>query len=95
MRRAIVVAILAVGIIGVWWLAEDGGLQNRLGELGDEVVAKARGTPPPSWGDVADRVGEFATEEHGLKQIVGELGTGTEPSPDSPAAGPPKPAPAE
>ena len=38
------------------------------------MLQKARGGgPPPSWGDVAERVGEFAKEEQGLKQTVGRL----------------------
>lgn len=76
MRRIALVAIVAVGLAGVLWLAEDGGLQHRLADLGSEVMQKVRGAPPPSWGDVADRVGEFAEEERGLKATVGSLGGG-------------------
>jgi hypothetical protein len=39
-------------------------------------MQKVRGAPPPSWGDVADRVGDFAKEEQGLKKTVGALGGG-------------------
>jgi len=76
MRRILLVAIVAVGVAGAWWLAEDGGLQHRLGEIGGDVMEKVRGKPAPSWGDVADRVGDFAKEEGELKKTVGGLGGG-------------------
>ena len=44
-------------------------------------MARAGGAPPPSWGDVADKVGEFASEERDLKRVVG----GEKVAPDPPA----------
>jgi len=74
MRRLVLVAAVAVGIIAAWWLAEDSDLRQQLTAAGEAVLQKARGGgPPPSWGDVAERVGEFAKEEQGLKQTVGRL----------------------
>jgi hypothetical protein len=71
MRRLVVVAALAVVATGAWWLAEDGDLRRHLIALGEDVVSRARGGPPPSWGDVAEKVGEFASEERDLKRVVG------------------------
>ena len=73
MRRLVLVAAVAAGIIAAWWLAEDSDIRQQLTAAGEAVLQKARGGPPPSWGDVADRVGEFAKEEQGLKQTVGRL----------------------
>lgn len=74
MRRLILVTAVAAGIIAAWWLAEDSDLRQQLTAAGEAVLQKARGGgPPPSWGDVAERVGEFAKEEQGLKQTVGRL----------------------
>lgn len=75
MRRLVVVVVVAVGIAGVWWLAEDGEVGNRLSAFGERILNRATGEPP-SWGDVADRVGDFASEERELKQTVGALGAG-------------------
>lgn len=64
-------------VIGAWWLAEDGGLRQRIVTIGSDVLDRAGGSrPAPSWGDVADRVGDFATEERGLRETIGSLGTG-------------------
>ncbi|MCB1496499.1 MAG: hypothetical protein KDJ86_11980 [Bauldia sp.] len=86
MRRILIVAIVAVGVAGVWWLAEDGGLQHRLGEIGGDVMEQVSGKPAPSWGDVADRVGDFAREESELKKTVGGLGGGLPADGGDPAA---------
>ena len=88
MRRIVLVILVAAGFVGVWWLAEDGNLRHRIGELGGEMIDRARGTPPPSWADVAERVGEFAAEERDLKQTVGRLdpGSGEPPGPADPAS---------
>lgn len=89
MRRILLVAIVAIGVAGAWWLAEDGGLQHRLGEIGDDVMEKVSGKPAPSWGDVADRVGDFAKEEGALKKTVGNLGGGLPEDGGDPAASTP------
>ena len=60
MRRIVIVAAVAVVATGAWWLAEDGNLRRHLSQFGSEMLARASGGPPPSWGDVADKVGEFA-----------------------------------
>lgn len=73
MRRLVLVTATAAAIIAVWWLAEDSDLRHELTAAGEAVLQKARGGSPPSWGDVAERVGEFAKEEQGLKQTVGRL----------------------
>ncbi|WP_421725476.1 hypothetical protein [Bauldia sp.] len=79
MRRLLVVVLLAVGIIGAWWLADDSQLGERIVTFGNEVVDRATGERP-SWGDVADRVGDFATAERELKQTVGGLSGDPDPS---------------
>ena len=81
MRRIVIVGLVAVAATGAWWLAEDGNLRRHLSQFGSEVMARARGAPPPSWGDVADKVGEFASEERDLKRVVG----GEKVAPDPPA----------
>ncbi len=72
MRRIGLVALVAVVATGAWWLAEDGNLRRQLIEAGQHVIDRARGKPPPSWGDVAAKVGEFAAEERDLKKTVGD-----------------------
>ena len=72
MRRLVIVAVVAVAATGAWWLAEDGNLRRHLSHFGNEVLARAGGGPPPSWGDVAAKVGEFADEERDLKRVVGD-----------------------
>lgn len=92
MRRLIVVVGLAAIVIGGWWLAEDGKLGKRLSDFSGDVLDSARGGPAPSWGDVADRVGEFAEEERGLKQTVGRLDHGSGvPGSEDPSAAPDPP----
>jgi hypothetical protein len=81
MRRLLIVAVVATG---AWWLAEDGNLRRHLSQFGNEVLMRAGGGPPPSWGDVAAKVGEFASEERDLKRVVGGNSIATElPVPDS------------
>lgn len=84
MRRLLIVAAVAVAATGAWWLAEDGNLRRHLSRFGNEVLMRAGGGPPPSWGDVAAKVGEFAEEERDLKRVVGGSV-----APDPPAVGPP------
>lgn len=84
MRRLLIVAAVAVAATGAWWLAEDGNLRRHLSQFGNEVLMRAGGGPPPSWGDVADKVGEFASEERDLKRVVG----GSSVAPDPPAPEP-------
>jgi hypothetical protein len=81
MRRLVVVGLVAVAATGAWWLAEDGDLRRNLSQFGTEILDRARGRPAPSWGDVADKVGEFASEERDLKRTVG----GNKVAPDPPA----------
>jgi hypothetical protein len=61
-----VIVGIAVAIIGLLWLAEDTGVGPRMIQIGADGNAK-----PPSWGDVADKVGEFANAEAELKQTIG------------------------
>ena len=82
MRRLLIVAVVAVAATGAWWLAEDGNLRRHLSHFGSEVLMRAGGGPPPSWGDVAAKVGEFAEEERDLKRVVGGSV-----APDPPAPG--------
>jgi hypothetical protein len=84
--RIVVVGLVAVAATGIWWLAEDGDLRRHIAELGRQVLDGASGEPPPSWGDVAEKVGEFANEERGLKRTIG--GHQVAPGPDA-APGPP------
>ncbi|MCP4384641.1 MAG: hypothetical protein GY798_25040 [Hyphomicrobiales bacterium] len=79
MRRLIVVVVLAAGFVGLWWLADDGRLRERLVGFSEQVLNRATGEPP-SWGDVAERVGAFASEERDLKETVGSLGGGPDSS---------------
>lgn len=67
-RRALTVIVVAAAIIGVWWLIEDGRLGGR---FADTVAGSGE---RPSWGDVADKVGEFAAEERGLRQTIDKVG---------------------
>ena len=69
MQRFWLIAGVAAAIIGLLWLAEDSGLQKRLVEFGPQEVATDR----PSWGDVANKVGEFAREEQDLKATIGTV----------------------
>jgi hypothetical protein len=85
-RRLIIVAVVAVAATGAWWLAEDGNLRRHLSHFGNEVLMRAGGGPPPSWGDVATKVGEFAEEERDLKRVVGDGQVA--PDPPAPAASP-------
>lgn len=64
MRRFWVIAALAVAIVGLLLLAEDGGLKrlSTLGGIGER--------PQPSWGDVAGKVGEFSQEERDLQTAI-------------------------
>jgi hypothetical protein len=70
-RRVVIVGLVAVAATGAWWLAEDGNLRRHLARFGSEILDRARGASAPSWGDVADKVGEFASEERDLKRAVG------------------------
>lgn len=81
MRRLLIVAAVAVAATGAWWLAEDGNLRRHLSRFGDEILVRAGAGPRPSWGDVADKIGEFASEERDLKRAVG----GERIAPDPPA----------
>ena len=53
-------------MVGLLWLAEDDGLRRRIVEFGTQQSGAA-----PSWGDVANKVGEFAREERDLKAAIG------------------------
>jgi hypothetical protein len=86
MRRFLIVAAVAAVATGAWWLAEDGNLRRHLGQFGDAVLVRAGMGPEPSWGDVADKIGEFADEERDLKAAVG--GSQVAPDPPLPAAPP-------
>jgi hypothetical protein len=66
MRRVVAVLLVAGGILGIWWLAEDGRLRDRLSEV-------TAAPPPANWGDVADKVGEFAGEERALRESIGVI----------------------
>ena len=83
MRRLVIVAVAAVIATGALWLAEDGNLRRQLSQFGTEMLARAGVGPPPSWGDVAAKVGEFADEERDLKRVVG----GGQVAPDPPPPG--------
>ena len=82
MRRIVIVGLVAVAATGAWWLAEDGNLRRHLSQFGTEIIDRARGRPAPSWGDVANKVGEFASEERDLKRVVG--GDKITPDPQAP-----------
>jgi hypothetical protein len=75
LRRVWLIAGIAAVIIGLWWLAEDGGFSrwSTLRGGGDR--------PQPSWGDVAGKVGEFAKEERDLQDAIDP-----EPPPPAPAS---------
>jgi hypothetical protein len=81
LRRIVIVGLVAVAATGAWWLAEDGNLRRHLSQFGSEILERASGAPAPSWGDVADKVGEFAVEERDLKRAAG----GGSVAPDPPA----------
>lgn len=81
LRRLVIVGLVAVAATGAGWLAEDGNLRRHLARFGDEILERAGGGAKPSWGDVADKVGEFAVEERDLKRAVG----GGMVAPDPPA----------
>ena len=83
MRRIIVVALVAVVATGALILAEDEHLRQEAEGFVSGILARAGGGPKPSWGDVADKVGEFASEERDLKRMVGN----GQVAPDPPAAG--------
>lgn len=66
MRRSVAVVLVAAVILGIWWIAEDGRLRDR--------IAEATAEPPrANWGDVAGKVGEFAEEERALRETIGVL----------------------
>jgi hypothetical protein len=85
MRRLLIVGLVAVAATGAWWLAEDGNLRRHLSRFGNEMLARAGGGPPPSWGDVAAKVGEFADEERDLKRVVGDGQVAPDPAAPGPA----------
>jgi hypothetical protein len=81
LRRIVIVGLVAIAATGAWWLAEDGNLRRHRSQFGNQILERAGGGPKPSWGDVADKVGEFAIEERDLKRAVG----GGMVAPDPPA----------
>jgi hypothetical protein len=78
MRQIILILLLTAGVAGVWQMVEGGGLQ-RLGEKVGVDLGGSRARSGPSWGDVANKVGEFADAERGLQQTVGGV------APEAPA----------
>lgn len=76
MQRFWLIAGVAVVIVGLLWLAEDGGVGQRLIDFAPDNTAAA-----PSWGDVANKVGEFAREEEDLKAAIGAVQNNGEPTP--------------
>jgi len=85
MRRLIVVALAAVVATGAFVIAEDEHLRQEAEGFVSGILARASGNPKPSWGDVADKVGEFASEERDLKRMVGN--DQVAPDPPSPGSG--------
>lgn len=69
MRRIVAVVLAATVILGIWWVAEDGRLSDRIAEA-------TREPPGANWGDVAGKVGEFAEEERALRESIGGLPPG-------------------
>jgi hypothetical protein len=78
MRRFWLVVGTAMVIVGALWLVEDNGFRRSIGigEFGPVATAER-----PSWGDVANRVGEFAREEQQLKAVIGAVQSGGDPAP--------------
>lgn len=74
MQRLLLAGAVAVATLGMWWLMGAGGLEGRLAGLGDRIAEQIGDGQAPNWGDVADKVGEFAREERGLKETVGGPG---------------------
>ncbi|MCB1503192.1 MAG: hypothetical protein KDK07_26015 [Bauldia sp.] len=81
MRRLIVVALVAVVATGVFVIAEDKHLRQEADKFVSGILARASGDAKPSWGDVADKVGEFASEERDLKRMVGNDQVAPDPPP--------------
>ena len=71
MRRFwVLTVVIGVGVVG--WLLLDADPEGRQ-ELVDRITNAFSGgeeTPPPNWGDVATKVGEFTEEERGLREVL-------------------------
>jgi hypothetical protein len=71
MRRFLVLAV-AFTIGAVAWILLDADPEGRQ-ELVDRIANAFNGTeeaPPPNWGDVATKVGEFTDEERALREAL-------------------------
>lgn len=72
MRQIILILLFTAGLFGLWQVVQGGGLQGLGERVGVDLGAgKGKARNGPSWGDVADKVGEFADAERGLQQTVG------------------------
>jgi len=80
MRRRfwLLTMVFAVGAVG--WLLLDADPEGRQ-DLVDRITNAFSGeaAPPPNWGDVATKVGEFTEEERELRAVLNPALTG-EPS---------------
>ena len=87
MRRGLVLAaVLVVGALA-WVLldADPDGRQELVDRLANAFGADTEEAPPPNWGDVATKVGEFTEADRELREVLNpalEGGAGAE------AAGP-------
>ncbi len=83
MRRALVLTV-AFTIGAVAWVILDADPQGRQA-LVDRIASVFNGNeeaPPPNWGDVATKVGEFTDEERALRGVLNPaLGTGADEPP--------------
>lgn len=78
MRQIVVILLVTAGLVGLWQIVEGGGLQGLGERVGIDLAGNGARHDGPSWGDVANKVGEFADAERGLKQTVADPATPAE-----------------
>ncbi len=70
----LVLILAAAAFVGWVALDRDSGARERLAAVWDDVRgmfgADTAPAPGPNWGDVAERVGDFAKEEKGLREVL-------------------------
>ena len=72
MRRFFVLAIVFAVGAAAWLLldADPDGRQALVDRLADAVGMGEEETPPPNWGDVATKVGEFTEADRELREVL-------------------------
>jgi hypothetical protein len=90
--RKVLLFVAVVAAVAAWLSFDrESSARQRLGELWAGVQSMFAGEPGKAdsynWGDVAEKVGEFAREERGLREVLGP-GRESEPAPaaEAPAA---------